>query len=368
MWILREVQERGGEVDFREFMELALYHPEHGYYCSATTPWGRDGDYLTAPTASPWYGATCGRLLTELADATGEPLTLVDLAAGNGTFLASLLDSVDCTPAEILTAVVAVERSPARRREIAARSADVAVPVEVAPRFDVGPTGAAVVHASELYDAMPVHRVIRRGGALKELTVVAEGDRIRWGERLAGGDLESYLRGHGVALDDGQVAEINLVAEGFHRAVLDAAGEGLAMVLDYGYPAARLYDPRGRRRGSLATYRRHELGADPLANPGERDLTAHVNWDDLRRAASSSGWSEIGLMPLAEFLVRAGLGELVDDGGFGIDAELDADTVVARQEVKRLLDPEGMGSDLKVLIQGRGRLGEIAAELLSREV
>ena len=73
-------------------------------------------------------------------------------------------------------------------------------------------------------------------------------------------------------------------------------------------------------------------------------------------------------MPLAEFLVRAGIGQRVEEAGFGIEADLDADTVTARQEIKRLLDPEGMGSDLKVLVQGRGRLGEIAAEVLSREV
>jgi len=189
-----------------------------------------------------------------------------------------------------------------------------------------------------------------------------------WRRRPAGPELVRYFVEHDVGLADGQIAEVNPAAESSHRAVLESAGEGLVAVLDYGYEASRLYDPRGRRHGSLVSYRRHRVGRDLLDAPGEQDLTAHVNWDDLRRAATTCGWDEIGLMSLAEFLVRAGIGERLDEARFGPDADLDADTVAARQEVKRLLDPEGMGSDLKVLIQGRGRLGEIAAEMLSREV
>ncbi len=103
-------------------------------------------------------------------------------------------------------------------------------------------------------------------------------------------------------------------------------------------------------------------------HPGEQDLTAHVNFDDLRLAASACGWEEIGLLPLAEFLVRAGIGRRLAEAGFGLDADLDAETLTARQEVRRLLDPEGMGSDLKMLIQGKGRLGDLAAEILTRPV
>jgi SAM-dependent MidA family methyltransferase len=214
---------------------------------------------------------------------------------------------------------------------------------------------------------MPVHRVEQTERGLMEITVVVEGGGLGWGRRPARPRLADYFASHGLTLAVGQMAEINLQAEPHHRRLLDRLPAGVVLVLDYGYPAERLYDGRGRRFGSLATYRRHELGVDPLDAPGERDLTAHVNFDDLRRAGTSCGWCDLGLMPLAEFLVRAGLGRRLDERGFGIDAALDADTVAARQEVKRLLDPEGMGSDLKMLVQGRGKIGEIAAEILGRD-
>jgi SAM-dependent MidA family methyltransferase len=177
-----------------------------------------------------------------------------------------------------------------------------------------------------------------------------------------------YFARHDVDLEQGQIAEANLAAESTHRNLLSvASGDGLSLVLDYGYEARRLYDSRGRRGGSLSTFHRHELGRDPLTLPGEVDLTAHVNWDDLRAAAADAGWGEIGLWPLAEFLVRAGIAVELEERGLGMDADLDAATISARQEVKRLLDPEGMGSDLKMLVQAKGEMTEIARGALSVE-
>ncbi len=368
MWILREVQQRGGEVDFRQFMELALYHPEHGYYCSAATPWGRDRDFLTAPTASGWYPATWAGFLAELVRRADSTCNLVDVAAGDGSFLTAVLDGLGIGAPTILASASAVDRSAAMRERARVRLADAPVRVAITAALPGTIDRPAVIHASELYDAMPVHRVEQTAAGLTEMVVAAADGGLVWRRRPAGPELARYFTEHGVELAEGQIAEVNPAAESCHRDLLQSAGEGVVAVLDYGYEAARLYDSRGRRHGSLVSTRRHRVGRPPLDAPGEQDLTAHVNWDDLRRAAAACGWNEIGLMSLAEFLVRAGIGQRLDEAGFGVEAELDADTVAARQEVKRLLDPEGMGSDLKVLVQGRGRLGAIAAELLSRPV
>lgn len=366
MWILREIRERGGEVGFRRFMELALYHPEHGYYASGRMPWGRDGDYLTAPTASGWYGATVAGLLREISIRTGDRFRLVDIAAGDGSFLTSLLAALGGDAVEVLSGVTAVERSAALRNRLEGRLEGAPVEGQVLDRLPDHGDEPVVVHASELYDAMPVHLVERTAEGLLELTVVGTDAGLEWGRRNADADLEAYFLHHGVELADGQHAEINPAAESAHRELLETCRKGVALILDYGYEAGRLYDPRGRRHGSLVSYREHEVGRDLLDSPGERDLTAHVNWDDLRIAATSRGWAEIGLMPLAEFLVRAGIAERVDEAGFGIEADLDATTVAARQEIKRLLDPDGMGSDLKMLIQGKGEMAEIVAEMMTR--
>ena len=198
MWILREIAACGGEVDFHRFMELALYHPTHGYYTSSGTPWGKDADFLTAPTVSGWYGVVVAGLLSGVSTRLGEAFQLVDLAAGDGSFLSSVTAALGGRTRHVLTRTLAVERSPLRRRQIAARfdAADVDVLTsDAVPEAVVGP---AVVHASELYDAMPVHRVERAAGGLVELTVVARGGRLEWRRRPVDSELEGYLRRHRV--------------------------------------------------------------------------------------------------------------------------------------------------------------------------
>jgi len=361
-WIVAEIKARGGAVPFDEFMELSLYHPEHGYYSSEELRYGRNGDYLTAPTASEWYSRVFARVLSSTALVVG-PLRLVDVASGDGSFIAGVLVSLGARADEVLADVVSVERSEAMRsRQVESlEQAPIRVTwIESTPELE--PAGKmTVLHASELYDAQPVVRVVGRDGGMREYWVDVDGGAPAWSERPLREEVAAYFERHGVTLEEDQIAEANLTADAMHRRLLAAAGDhGLCLVLDYGYEARRLYDPRGRGWGSLTTFRRHRLGRDPLESPGEVDVTAHVNWDDLRFAAEATEWTEVGLWQLAEFLVRAGLEDELEGRGLGMDADLDAATFTTRQEIKRLLDPEGMGSDLKVLIQAKGDMVDVA--------
>jgi SAM-dependent MidA family methyltransferase len=366
-WIVDEIAARGGEVFFDTYMELALYHPRHGYYSGAVPRYGREGDYLTAPTASPWYGAVLTRMLRRLGAEVG-PARLIDMASGDGMLVARVIENLGISARDVVAEILSVERSESMRGWQIDRLPTSSVSVQVVGDVtDVGQSPApTVIHASELYDALPTARVVGGAKGMEELTVVVSEGGLEWGRRPPREEVARYFARHAVDLEEGQIAEANLAAESNHLNLLGAAGgDGLCLVLDYGYEARRLYDPRGRRGGSLSTFHRHELGRDPLASPGEVDLTAHVNWDDLRAAANAASWLELGLFPLADFLVRAGIAEELEERGLGMDADLDAATVTARQEVKRLLDPEGMGSDLKMLVQARGQMIDVARRVLS---
>jgi len=364
-WIAEEITARGGAVSFRDFMELALYHPGHGYYSAGCPRYGRRGDFLTAPSASPWYARAVARLLRVIASECG-PLTLVDVGSGDGTFMRTVLVSLGKDPVHVVCRAVSIERSAAMRRRQDG-GASLAVPHILAADIrdlKVVP-GRCVVHASELFDALPVHRIVAREDGLRELWVAVEKGVPCWLERAARDELVGYFEEHGCSLEPGQLAEVNLDATRLHRDLLKLAGvPGMALILDYGYPAARLYDARGRRGGSLVGYRGHRIVRDPLETPGEQDITAHVNWDDLRSVARNAGWEEAGLWQLAEFMVRAGIGEVMENAGIGADADLTVEVVSERQEVKRLLEPDGMGSDLKVLVQACGPMLEIAQRAL----
>lgn len=360
-WIERIIEDRGGEISFAEFMELSLYDPDHGYYSGSEPRYGRRGDFLTAPTASPWYARVLAGLMSRLADQTG-PVTFVDLAAGDG----SLLDGVSVALAgraeEVLTRRVAVERSPAMQDRLIRRLDGAAEVVSTLGEADE-PTGPVVIHASELYDALPVERVIADDHGLNELWVTLVDGSLGWKQQKARKKIYSYFSGHRVTLEPGQIAEACLSARAYHKRHIRWAGDdALMLVLDYGYEARRLYDARGRGQGSLACYHRHQVSRDPFESPGEQDITAHVNWDDIRGGAQEEGWEEIGLWPLAEFLVRAGLEDVAERFDLGMEAPMNSRTIRERQEIKRLLDPEGMGSDLKMLIQGRGFMAGVGSQ------
>jgi SAM-dependent MidA family methyltransferase len=200
---------------------------------------------------------------------------------------------------------------------------------------------------------------VRRRGEMLELAElfveVGEGEALHWAlgapvSRL----LETYLAGHGVTLEEDQVAELRPEVSSLHAEHLAWCGKNaVAVIVDYGYPARQLYNPRGRRAGSLAGYWRHELVTDVLQQPGELDITAHLNFDDLETAAAKVGWERGELRPLGVFLaIHGALAELeaVPDGEAPLTAEHWAELAAA----KRLLLPAGMGADLKVLVQGRG--------------
>ena len=366
-WIIDEIVARGGEVPFDVYMELALYHPKHGYYSGEKPRFGRDGDFLTAPTASEWYARVVTRLLGGIAANTG-PVRLIDVASGDGSVIVGILDTLGTRAPDVLSEVVSAEQSSAMRDQQRDRLEKSSVAVrwiegvsEIEP--DSAPT---VIHASELYDALPIARVVGGETGPEELVVGVDSGGLVWRQRPPRDEVSAYFSRHDIELEDGQIAEARLGAESFHAELLAAlGGDGLSLVLDYGYEARRLFDPRGRKGGSLSTFHRHQLGRDPLTLPGEVDLTAHVNWDDLRSPAADAAFQEIGLWPLAEFLVRAGIADELEERGLGMEADLGAATITARQEVKRLLDPEGMGSDLKMLVQAKGEMVDIAQSVLS---
>jgi SAM-dependent MidA family methyltransferase len=358
--IVSEVARRGS-VSFAEFMSLALYHPTAGYYTRVRRgrgPVGPEGDFVTAPTASSLFARTLAKLLGQLARELGETLTLAELGAGDGALLRRLIPECGGLGGETLARVAAVETSAwARKRLIASCPG-----VEVGERLAglALPAGPTVLLASELYDAIPARRVtLRRRDGVLELAefhvAVTRGGRLAW--RLVtptDGVVENYLAIRGLQLEEDQIVEIRPGLEAMHAEHLAWCGRSaLALIIEYGYPARQLYNPRARRLGTLVGYFRHRIVANPLSRPGRVDLTAHVNFDDLDGAAARLGWEPARIRPLGSFLALHGaLAMLPRAAGEG--ARLSAADWAELSAAKRLLHPSGMGGDLKALMQGRG--------------
>lgn len=343
-----------GPLTFARFMEIALYDPDHGYYRSATERPGRAGDFLTAPETHPIFGAAVARRLDAAWRQLGRPnpFVLREYGAGSGTLAATILAGLRVDGSGLIDAIVydPVEINAHRRAEIRARLGPQAVRArdETPPRF----TGAVL--ANEFLDALPVHRVEQRGGRLQERFVDWDETASTLAERPSEPStpaLEERLQRDGVALADGQVAEICLGLGPWLAEVDSGLERGLVLVIDYGHRAPALYDP-GRVGGSLRAYAGQRAHADPFIAVGRQDLTAHVDLGALEAIALDLGFDLLGDRSQAEFLVDCGLEELVDRVRSSPATTLE-EWLAVRSAIARLLDPGALGG-FRAVQFGRG--------------
>ena len=264
---IRDEIRRGGPMPFARFMELALYDPDGGYYRSHDARPGRGGDFLTAPELHPIFGEMLARAVEQAWERLErpDPFVVVEHGAGEGALATSLLDAVRDAPLAGSIRYRPVEVDEGRMRALRDRLETAGL----ADRLEGGPSDApfdGVVLANEVLDALPVHRVRRVDGELRELAVDCRGGRrVRRGRDRAvdGRRSRSGSPPTGIELVDGQTAEICLALDDWIARAAAPLRRGLVLLIDYGAVAAELYDPVRRRDGTLRAYVRHQVHDDP---------------------------------------------------------------------------------------------------------
>ena len=342
-----------GDLSFRDFVELVLYHPESGYYARAENPVGKSADFVTAPALSPVFAFAISRLVREfLSRCEGEVSTFVDIGCGDGGLVRELATQLPGYPASRQT-FFGVDRSLRRAAGKPGSRAAFVQTLDEVPRH-----GTHLLFSNELFDAFPFARLVQRGEHLHELWVTERDGVLDWAEREAAPPYEDYFASHGVELADGQFADVSLEWEAYYAEVARFSAHSLIVTIDYGFEARKLFHPRIRRFGTAAAYSAQRVSRDLLADPGEQDLTAHINFSDLRRAGEREGATTLFFDSLARFLLTLGITE---HELFRPVHELEAASaeegirlLEARDEARRLVLPDGIGEDLRVLVQVKG--------------
>jgi len=340
------------ELSFRDFVEEALYRPETGYYVREENRIGPEGDYVTSPVISAVFSFALGRLVREFVSSVSPASsTVVDVGCGDGSLLRSIAaEAGDLREVEF----IGIDRSLRR-----AGALEEAAGIRFAESVDAIPADRPVlVICNELYDALPFARLVRREEGLHELWVREAGGERDWIEKPAPHEYEEYFAKSGMDLAVGQFADISLDWSALHEAICDRIFKGLIVVLDYGFVREKLFDRRIRMYGTAAAYSRQRVHRDLLADPGEQDLTAHVNFSDLIESGERRSMSTLLFCRQAEFLLRLGIAEhtLLQPIPENTEASL-ADALQLRERreaARRLVLPDGIGQDISVLVQGRG--------------
>ena len=328
----------GGWLPFDRYMALALYAPGLGYYANTSRKFGTlpssGSDFVTAPELSPLFGRALARQLAQALQACGSA-EVWEFGAGSGALAAQLLDTLG-DAVQNYTIVDLSGSLRERQRERLAAHAHKLRWVDALPE-----TMQGVIVGNEVLDAMPVQLLHFDGRQWLERGVVLAG------EALAFGDRPTALRPPVDAADadpfsPGYLTEVHPQAEAFIATLADRLTRGAAFFIDYGFPAAEYYHPQ-RSGGTLMCHRAHRADTDPLADVGDKDITAHVNFSGLALAGQDAGLEVLGYTTQARFLMNCGLLDLLQ----GADLRTTANA-------QKLLTEHEMGELFKVIGFAKG--------------
>lgn len=365
--VIRREIEQTGPITMARFIELALYHPQLGYYSKGPNI-GPRGDFTTSPEASPAFGRLLARHVAEIDALLGHPaaFNIIECGPGRGTLAKDLLATL-ATACPALYARLKyrlVEVSPAlRAQQEAAILPDHAPICAWASHLEELPGGMrGALIANELVDALPVHMVENREGELREhyVDVAQEAEfRTIYGP-LSDPRLAKFVQRYSIHLQPGERIEVNLAAEGWMREASRVLGAGVTTLIDYGDMSPNRYSA-ARREGTLLSYYGGAVTPHVLEHPGEQDITALVDFTALRDWAEEGGFTTLGNTRQASFLIGLGLGttERAESGGVDVEGVLDY-----RRGLQALVSMEGLGR-FHVLLLGSGVDPERARKELS---
>ena len=359
--LIRDEIEEKGPISFKRFMELSLYHPEYGYYTGSSFPIGACGDFITSAQASPLFGALMAVQVSELMEIIGEDAEVVEFGPGTGALAAGLLGYLKEHEKGLFQRLTyhLVEPFKSRRQPLLRALEAFSDRISLWTSYPDG-AARAVVIANEVLDAFPVHVVHKKDGVFHEVFVDADQDGFR--EVLipishpASGHQEPsrnerllrYIEDHLKDVPDDYRTEVNLEVKEWMDDLSRAFKKGFVIVIDYGFSRRHYLDP-ARNRGTILGYSRHMVTEDLLSRPGLVDLTAHVNFSDLKSWAEQAGFRPVGYAPQWAFLG-------------GLDFEKTVRRVMGELDpfspklagIKALIFPQAMGESHKVMMLSKG--------------
>ena len=381
--IARRIDAAGGWIGFDAYMGMALYAPDLGYYSGGAQKFGLAGDFVTAPEMSPLFGAClatqCAQWFEHL------PPCIVEFGAGSGALAAELLPALQHLghpQVDYRIVEVSGELRARQQRTLEARAPELAARVQWLEHWPESIDG--VVLANELLDAMPVRlfrlrhgQVFERGVALSTedalpSAALAQGapavPRFAWAERPADAAFEAAVRARladrvaeaGSAWPSDYESELGEQAEAWMGALAARLRRAAVLLVDYGFPAREFYHPQ-RRLGTLMCHYRHIAHGDPFLWPGLQDITAHVDFSAIARAADQGGLDLLGYTAQAALLFNLGLIERLQ----AVPMEPAADYFRLTQGVKRLISEAEMGELFKAIAFGRDLPGDALGFLRS---
>ncbi len=357
--IRAEIVKAKGWISFAQFMDLALYAPGLGYYAAGARKFGAAGDFVTAPEISALFGQCIARsIAATIAVTDGDVL---ELGPGSGKLACEVLlelDRLGILPKHYFLLEVSADLRQRQTQALArlpSHLAKLAVWLDTLPdTFD----GAIV--ANEVLDVVPVHLVTFSSGWVFERGVVVDDqNKFQWRDNPAipkslnkqVSRIQTGFSAIGVdnGVPDDYLTEIAPAVDGLVASLAKSLHRGTILLVDYGFRHAEYYHPH-RATGTLMCHYRHYAHTDPFYLPGLQDITAHVDFTSVAETGIAAGMELIGYTSQAQFLLQAGITELIA----AVDPADASAYLPMTNQAQRLLSPAEMGEFFKVIGFSKG--------------
>jgi SAM-dependent MidA family methyltransferase len=345
--IADEIARSGGWIGFDRYMQLALYAPALGYYTGGATKLGGSGDFVTAPELSPLFGQTLARQVGEILSVTGGDV--LELGAGSGRMAADVLQALAESgplPARYLILEVSGELAARQRQRLHALAPHLASRVAWIDRAPSAFRG--VIVCNEVLDALPTHLIQWEEDGIRERGVAWSGNAFAWDDRRLT-EQALLAQAHRLNPPPPYLSEIGRIGPALVGTLARALECGALLFVDYGFGEREYYHPQ-RSQGTLMCHFRHRAHDDPFFLPGLQDITSHIDFTAVARAAADAGVELLGYTTQASFLINLGITDLM-----ALTSAADTAAYLPQAaQGQRLLSPAEMGELFKVIALGRG--------------
>lgn len=342
-----------GSISYSDFISLALYDQDGGYYMKDRKKIGKEGDFYTNSNVHSVFGKVLARIFVQLVQKDVLPPTICEIGAGTGRLASFILDEWEkidpVTFAQLNYHII--EMSPYHRRE----QLSTIQKIEKVCQYEsidemFGKIGkyTGFVLSNELFDAFPVDVLQRKGNEIYEARVTVEDDALKEVlipcERV---ELLNWLRKNGIALRDGQRMEIPIAMNKWLDESSVWLEKGIMFTIDYGYTKEEWMEPI-HREGSLRGFYKHQMIRDPLLHPGDMDVTTHIHLDTLIEKGEQVDLTFLAMLKQYQFLLRGGILEYLQEH---YDPNPFSEVSKQNRAIRNLLLDDGISASFTVVIQ-----------------
>jgi SAM-dependent MidA family methyltransferase len=343
-------------------MEQALYHPTLGFYASGQTRTGRGGDFLTPVSPGPVLGELLARQADELHESLDRPpvFHLVEQGADAGWLARDLFLSVQKNHPRLAPSARLHLVEPLPSLEQKQRQTLLEVGLEKSAQWHTswnelpGSSTPCFFYSCELVDSFPAKILQFRGGAWREKAVAAKDSRFVWHEREVDTQTQTQIQIWNPPEVEGYTMELRPCVKSWVQSWAEKISCGMVLTMDYGFPSTELYSP-ARPQGTLVAIQNHQRIPDPLTDPGQVDLTAHVNFTELEELGAQGGFRNYGLTDFARGLTALAAPSLKENSDL---------TESWIRNFRHLTHPSFFGQSHQILVQGKSLPASFSPSIL----